>query len=453
MTVPAGTPASVLNGGSSSAAVLNFLIPQGPIGLTGPQGPIGINNRGQWSNATAYSPNDAVFDSASYWLARAANTGSEPSPTNTNWQLLAGGIVNRGAWSASSSYSVNDAVSDGGSIWLALVSTGANTATPACEPALPPSPCAADWQQLAAKGETGAQGPAGTQGPVGPAGPQGPMGLIGPAGPQGPQGSAGTLTSFNSLSNLPCSMGGLSGTITIDFASSGVATLTCNVSAPSSPPDFSISAASALNITQGSSSTTTITLTPQNGFAGAVTLSASGLPSGVTAVFNPSSATNSSTLTLTASNAAALGTVTVTVTGTSVGLSHSVAISLTVNATPPPVAPPNSAPSAPVSLGTQSCGQSLTVSANLPAGYSEWYSTSVRCAGLAGFNLTTSSAIQFDILTGPPFDQTTTVVTNATSATIPTPSTSVISPVTFYIWVHGATSSDAGTWSLAVTVQ
>lgn len=51
MTVPAGTPASVLNGGTSSEAVLNFLIPQGPTGLTGPggnqgpqgqQGPMGL---------------------------------------------------------------------------------------------------------------------------------------------------------------------------------------------------------------------------------------------------------------------------------------------------------------------------------------------------------------------------------------------------------------------------
>lgn len=41
MTVSAGTPASVLNGGTANAAVLNFLIPQGATGLTGPQGPAG----------------------------------------------------------------------------------------------------------------------------------------------------------------------------------------------------------------------------------------------------------------------------------------------------------------------------------------------------------------------------------------------------------------------------
>jgi hypothetical protein len=41
VTAPAGTPASVLDGGTANAAVLNFVIPQGPTGLTGPVGPQG----------------------------------------------------------------------------------------------------------------------------------------------------------------------------------------------------------------------------------------------------------------------------------------------------------------------------------------------------------------------------------------------------------------------------
>src|SRR5947209_4442564 len=127
MTVPAGTPASVLNGGTSSAAILNFLIPQGPAGLTGPQGPVGINNQGTWNSTTAYKKNDAVFDSASYWLATVANTGSEPATANASWQLLAGGIINRGAWNSSNSYNLNDAVSDQGSFWLATQAIAANT--------------------------------------------------------------------------------------------------------------------------------------------------------------------------------------------------------------------------------------------------------------------------------------------------------------------------------------
>jgi N-acetylneuraminic acid mutarotase len=192
MTVPAGTPASVLNGGTANAAVLNFLIPQGPMGLPGaqgPQGPIGISNRGQWNAATTYNPNDSVFDSASYWLALATNKSSEPSPTNTNWQLLAGGIVNRGSWNASNSYNVNDAVSDQGSFWMALQSIPANT------PNSEPSTANASWQLLAAQGNAGAEGLAGPQGPQGI---QGLMGVQGPPGPM-PVGAALT-TSPNSFS-------------------------------------------------------------------------------------------------------------------------------------------------------------------------------------------------------------------------------------------------------------
>lgn len=40
-TVPAGTPASVTDSGTPTAAVLNFRIPQGPQGVVGPQGPVG----------------------------------------------------------------------------------------------------------------------------------------------------------------------------------------------------------------------------------------------------------------------------------------------------------------------------------------------------------------------------------------------------------------------------
>jgi len=54
------------------------------------------------------------------------------------------------------------------------------------------------------------------------------------------------------------------------------------------PPDFSLSSnPSSLSITQGSSGTSTISVTPAGGFAGSVAFSASGLAAGVTASFNP----------------------------------------------------------------------------------------------------------------------------------------------------------------------
>jgi subtilase family serine protease len=100
---------------------------------------------------------------------------------------------------------------------------------------------------------------------------------------------------------------------------------------PASGPNFSLSASpSSVTITQGSNGTSTITVTPVGGFSGKVTLSASGLPSGVTAAFNPNPTSSTSTLTLTASASAAAGTVTVTITGTSGSLTNSTTISLTV---------------------------------------------------------------------------------------------------------------------------
>jgi AcrR family transcriptional regulator len=66
-----------------------------------------------------------------------------------------------------------------------------------------------------------------------------------------------------------------------------------------------------LTVVQGNSGTSTISETDLNGFNGSVTLSASGLPNGVTAVFNPDPTTGTSTLTLTASSTATTGTTTV----------------------------------------------------------------------------------------------------------------------------------------------
>ncbi len=90
------------------------------------------------------------------------------------------------------------------------------------------------------------------------------------------------------------------------------------VTAAAPTPDFSLSASpGSINVAQGSSGSTTVSVSPQNGFSANVALSASGLPSGVTAAFSPSSTSATSTLTLSASSAAATGTITISVNGTS----------------------------------------------------------------------------------------------------------------------------------------
>ena len=104
-------------------------------------------------------------------------------------------------------------------------------------------------------------------------------------------------------------------------------------------PDFSVAASPAsVTVTQGSNGTSTITVTSLAGFNAATTLSASGLPSGVTAAFStnpvtpPANGTATSTLTLTASGTATTGAATVTITGTSGSTTHTTTIALTVNA-------------------------------------------------------------------------------------------------------------------------
>jgi hypothetical protein len=168
--------------------------PSGPIGPTGAQGPAGITNLGNWSSTTAYQINDAVSYSGSSWIALAANTNSSPNATNPNWQLLAApGINNQGSWVSATNYQIGDAVSDGGQFWLAVAANQGSE----------PSTLNPNWQLVAASGATGPAGPTGAQGPTGATGPQGPIGTtgatgaagpqgpIGATGPQGPQGPAG----------------------------------------------------------------------------------------------------------------------------------------------------------------------------------------------------------------------------------------------------------------------
>jgi len=95
--------------------------------------------------------------------------------------------------------------------------------------------------------------------------------------------------------------------------------------------DYTLSASpSSVSIKQGSSGTSTIAVSPLNGFSGNVNLSASVLPSGVTGSFSPSTTGRTSTLKLTASSSAITGTFTVTIHGTSGSLSHTTTITLTV---------------------------------------------------------------------------------------------------------------------------
>ena len=143
-----------------------------------------------------------------------------------------------------------------------------------------------------------------------------------------PASSSSTLT-------LTASATATTGAATVTVTgTSGSLTQTVAINLTVTPaPGFTLSASpSTLSVTQGSSGTSTIMVTDIGGFAGSVSLAASGLPSGVTASFNPSSTSSTSTLTLTASASATTGPATVTVTGTSGTLTNTTTLSLTVNA-------------------------------------------------------------------------------------------------------------------------
>jgi hypothetical protein len=99
-------------------------------------------------------------------------------------------------------------------------------------------------------------------------------------------------------------------------------------------PDFSISASPASqSIGTGSSTSYTVTVAPINGFTGTVALSVSGLPTGATGTFSPTSITGgsgTSTLNVTTSSSTAVGTYTLTIKGTSGTLSHTTTVTLVI---------------------------------------------------------------------------------------------------------------------------
>lgn len=120
-------------------------------------------------------------------------------------------------------------------------------------------------------------------------------------------------------------------------------------SAKSSPaialmPGFTISLPATLSVTEGNpADSVTVTVNPINGGVGTLALSASGLPSGVTATFNPASTSTTSTLTFAVALSAPAGTSTVTVTAANASgtVTQTATLSLTVNALLPPNPPTN----------------------------------------------------------------------------------------------------------------
>jgi uncharacterized membrane protein len=110
-------------------------------------------------------------------------------------------------------------------------------------------------------------------------------------------------------------------------------TVTVIVTAPS----FTVSASpSSLSVAPGNQGTSIITTTVSGGFNSAISLSATGIPSGTTVSFNPSSipapGSGSSTMTLVVGSTSAPGTYPITVKGTGGGIQQTTTVTLTVTA-------------------------------------------------------------------------------------------------------------------------
>jgi Calcineurin-like phosphoesterase/Purple acid Phosphatase, N-terminal domain len=189
--------------------------------------------------------------------------------------------------------------------------------------------------------------------------------------------------------------------------------------------DFSLSASpSSATVTPGGSASFSVSTSVSSGAAQTVTLSASGLPAGVSAAFNPVSVTagGTSALTLTTSASTPGGSYVVTVTGTGTTATHTTTVTLVVS--PPDdfaisVSPQSvsvtqgGAASANVTTAVSSgAAQTVTLSASgLPAGVSAAFNpVSVTAGGTSALTLTTSAST-------PAGGYTVTVIGTGTTAT------------------------------------
>jgi len=145
-----------------------------------------------------------------------------------------------------------------------------------------------------------------------------------------PTGLTFTDTGLTASTTYSYTVRAVDATAKVSAASTAVSATTTAVT-----QDFTVSSSpSAASVTRGRTASTTVAIARTN-FTGAVTMSASGLPSGVTVAFNPSAATtgNSVTATFTASSTATLGAATVTLTATSGSTVRTTTVSLTVTGT------------------------------------------------------------------------------------------------------------------------
>jgi hypothetical protein len=193
----------------------------------------------------------------------------------------------------------------------------------------------------------------------------------------------------------------------------GLAISTTGSAAPAKP-DFALGVSPvAQSVRQGQSTAYAVTASAGGSFAGTVSLTASGKPTGTTTTFAPTSlalstsvSSRTSTLTVSTDNRTPVGTYTMTITGVSGKLSHSVSVRLTVTKVLPP------------SLALSMSPTSVTVAAGSAATYTVTINRTnftgwVGVAVVGPFASGVSASVQPDPTTG----NSTTVRLTASSST------------------------------------
>jgi hypothetical protein len=207
--------------------------------------------------------------------------------------------------------------------------------------------------------------------------------------------------------------------------------------------DFTLSVTPASQtVTAGGNTTYTLSTTAVNGFADAASLSVSGLPTGATGAFSPTSITGagSSTLTVSTVSSTPAGTYTLTITATDGCRSHSVTVTLVVNAPPPP-APTISG----LSVSSGPVGTTVTVSG---ANFGSSQGTSTLTFN--GTAATVSSWGPGTLITTVPTGATTgPVVVTVSNAGSNSLTFTVTTPTPFFMTT--ASSSTSGLKQLATT--
>src|SRR5499427_2514776 len=156
-----------------------------------------------------------------------------------------------------------------------------------------------------------------------------PTGASGSFSPNPATGTSSTLTvttnSTTPTGSFALTVTGVSGSLT--RTASGTLVVT-----PPAQPDFTLSVSpTSRTVAAGTSTTYTVTITRTGGFAGAVTLSLTGLPAGAAASFSPNPASGTaSTLTVTTSAGTPAGTFGLTISGVSGSLARTAPATLVV---------------------------------------------------------------------------------------------------------------------------